>query len=212
MSGLKEICDSVNIILDATEPKKGGLTAYSVYHILKTLSLMKERPVGRPYLERILGIGEASVRTLLKRLRDLGLIEKTRNGHVLTEKGDNVITKIDNIIKIKNIGQIFETDKNNYIIVIYNLNPPKNLVEVYKVRDYLVMHGCRFPLVLGGFEEDKIYLPGVPDRFSLKILKLVKNTIDLVNRGVLMIITEECLEKGLSASLNVLKDFCDNNY
>ncbi len=208
---MREICDSVNIILNATEPKKGGLTAYSVYHILKTLSLMREKPVGRPYLEKMLGIGEASVRTLLKRLRDLGLIEKTRAGHILTEKGIDVITKIDNVIKIRNVGNIFETDKDNYVIVIYNLNPPRNLVEVYKVRDYLVMHGCRSPLVLGGFEGDKIYLPGIPNDFGLKILKAIKNALDLVNRGVIMIITEECLERGLSASLSILKDFCKKN-
>lgn len=207
---MKEICDSIDILLNATEPKKGGLTAYTTYHILKSLSLMRERPIGRPNLERNLGIGEASARTLLRRLRELGLVRKTSNGHVLTEKGKKVIEKINNLIKIKYIGRFFGSNEG-YVIIISGLRPPKNLVDVYKIRDYLVIHNCRFPLVLGGFEGKKLLLPGIPEEIILRISEMVKSLLGSVNRGVLIIINKECIEKALSASLSILKDFCQSN-
>lgn len=65
--------------------------AFSRAHLVKTLLLLDERPLGRNRLIQELGLGEASVRTLLDTLEDAGFVEPSTKGHVLTTDGADVV-------------------------------------------------------------------------------------------------------------------------
>ncbi|KXA89551.1 hypothetical protein AKJ40_00020 [candidate division MSBL1 archaeon SCGC-AAA259M10] len=57
--------------------------------VRRALELIGEHePIGRKKLAEKLGIGEGSMRTILNRLKEKGLITSTARGHVLTDKGD----------------------------------------------------------------------------------------------------------------------------
>ncbi len=49
--------------------------------------ISRQRRIGRKQVAAKLGIGEGSVRTILDYLKENGLIDSTRGGHALTEKG-----------------------------------------------------------------------------------------------------------------------------
>ncbi|MBS7288080.1 MAG: hypothetical protein KIH01_04885 [Candidatus Freyarchaeota archaeon] len=63
--------------------------------VLGVLLLLAEEPVGRYAVRDVLGLGDAAVRTMLRRLQRLGLIRPAgRKGHVLTDKGRLVAEKL----------------------------------------------------------------------------------------------------------------------
>jgi len=57
-------------------------------HLVKALKIVdSEGPVGRVRLSKILGLGEGAVRTLVKHLKNEGLIKISRTGVILTDSG-----------------------------------------------------------------------------------------------------------------------------
>ena len=57
-------------------------------HLVKALKIVdSEGPVGRVRLSKILGLGEGAVRTLVKHLKNEGLIKISRTGIILTDSG-----------------------------------------------------------------------------------------------------------------------------
>ncbi|WP_309492094.1 DUF4443 domain-containing protein [Candidatus Hecatella orcuttiae] len=64
-----------------------GLTFLEA-HVMKALELIgDEKTVGRIRLAGELKIGEGAVRTLLRHMKNLGLIKRTRRGNSLTDRG-----------------------------------------------------------------------------------------------------------------------------
>ena len=68
--------------------------SYSSAHVVKVLFLLSERPMGRHRLIKETRLGEATVKTLIKRLIKNKLIKKTTKGNVLTKKGILFVKKI----------------------------------------------------------------------------------------------------------------------
>lgn len=71
--------------------KAGPLPQFTIYHAVKALELIGEERVGRIALSRRLGIGEGSVRTLLTKMKNAGLVKADRRGCWLTEKGRKLL-------------------------------------------------------------------------------------------------------------------------
>ena len=65
----------------------GAAPSFSQAHLVRTLLMLNSGRIGRKNLVRILGVGEGSVRTIIKRLKGEGLIKSSKQGHELTEKG-----------------------------------------------------------------------------------------------------------------------------
>ena len=68
----------------------GPSTTFTVFHIFYALELMSQKPIGRNNLAKKLCVGDGAVRTIISRLRNAGLIETSKEGCSLTEKGLNV--------------------------------------------------------------------------------------------------------------------------
>jgi hypothetical protein len=60
---------------------------YTDGDILLTLKLLQTQPMGRKALAKTLALGEATVRTLFRRLESSEYITSTRQGQKITEKG-----------------------------------------------------------------------------------------------------------------------------
>ncbi|MGD1060891.1 MAG: DUF2111 domain-containing protein [Methanomassiliicoccales archaeon] len=66
----------------------GPSPKFSPYHVWKTFRLIDTQgPISRKKLAQSLNIGEGSVRTILNRMTQEGLITNSRNGAILTERG-----------------------------------------------------------------------------------------------------------------------------
>jgi Mn-dependent DtxR family transcriptional regulator len=66
----------------------GATPSFSQVHVVRALLLLKKKKMGRKNLVKALGVGEGSVRTILKRLRGRCLITSGKMGHELTEAGE----------------------------------------------------------------------------------------------------------------------------
>ncbi|CAB50225.1 DUF4443 domain-containing protein [Pyrococcus abyssi] len=71
------------------ERKRGAYPEYSIEDAIAVIILLKE-PLGRKQIAEKLELGEGTVRTLLKKLAKLGMIDSKQRGHFLTEKGKRV--------------------------------------------------------------------------------------------------------------------------
>ena len=66
--------------------KRGAYPEFTLEDAVAVLFLLKS-PTGRKTISEVLGLGEGSVRTLLKKLSGLELIRSAQRGHFLNEKG-----------------------------------------------------------------------------------------------------------------------------
>ncbi|MFH1055935.1 MAG: DUF4443 domain-containing protein [Candidatus Altiarchaeota archaeon] len=69
----------------------GADPSFTETHILRTLFSLDSEPTGRKSLVKILGVGEGSVRTIIKRLTAKGLVTSSQAGHALTAPGKRVV-------------------------------------------------------------------------------------------------------------------------
>ena len=73
--------------------KRGAYPEFTLEDAIATLFLLKT-PRGRKQISEELDLGEGSVRTLLKKLAKLELIESKQKGHHLSENGSKVLSEI----------------------------------------------------------------------------------------------------------------------
>ncbi len=82
-SGIKQLLETLSTI-----SPKGPAPAFKPQHLLYALLILGERgPLGRKRLSESMGLGEGSIRTVLQRLRRLGLVSMSRGGYGLSEVG-----------------------------------------------------------------------------------------------------------------------------
>ncbi len=89
--------------------------SYSPVHIVKILFLLSENSMGRVQLIKEMGVGEATVKTLVKRLKKSKLIESSTKGNVLTKKGKFLLRRI-----LKKISKPIKIDTSDYAVGKYN--------------------------------------------------------------------------------------------
>ncbi|MGQ9543033.1 MAG: DUF4443 domain-containing protein [Candidatus Bathyarchaeia archaeon] len=77
----------------------GPKPSFSKYDLLRALEVMyRSGPIGRKMLADTLHLGEGSVRTIIKYLRQASLVKEYRSGCELTDKGRAVTERIGKII------------------------------------------------------------------------------------------------------------------
>jgi len=83
-----------------SEAPKGPSPAYSAAHVVKLLRILQEEvTMGRITLAKRLGIGEGSVRTIIKRLLEMSLISVDAVGGChLTPKGESVVADLGKVM------------------------------------------------------------------------------------------------------------------
>ena len=80
----------------------GPSISFTVFDLIKAIDLIAEKgPIGRGKLSEEMKIGGGAVRTLIKRLKNSGLVTTSKPGCSLTEKGRSVWRKITLILPQK---------------------------------------------------------------------------------------------------------------
>ncbi|RMF32208.1 MAG: DUF4443 domain-containing protein [Candidatus Nitrosothermus koennekii] len=72
--------------------------SFELVHVFKALQLMHNTYASRALLSKELGLGEGSIKTLLKHMKMYDLIESSRKGSRLTRKGCEIYEEIRSII------------------------------------------------------------------------------------------------------------------
>lgn len=207
-------CEEARLAREAAEPGRGGAAGYTIYHVVAVLAGAARSPVGRPAIERSLGLGEASARTLLRRLRVLGLLKPAgRSGHEATELGRRVAGLLG-VIRVARLPRSPEgLSLGGPIAVLYTclLSPPKGLTDVYRVRDYLVVESCKTSIV-GGVAGGRVFFPGLPpdlEEAAAAAAGALGHADDL-GEGLIVIAPDSCADKAFSAMVKMIDDACGN--
>jgi predicted transcriptional regulator len=132
----------------ASTKAPGPSTTFTAAHIFFALELMAAKPIGRNQLARKLGVGEGTVRTIISRLKNCGLIETSRKGCNLTSKGCTVWNKFETLFPRRaELGKTELTNaKHNYAFLVKNSgNKVKSGIEQ---RDAAVVAGATGAVII----------------------------------------------------------------
>ena len=145
----------------ASKIAPGRAPSFIEAHVMKTLeTLGAGKRVGRIKLSRILGLGEGATRTLVKHLKNEGLVEVSRSGIVLSGFGEKIWFDIRS-----RIGEEIEIPRSSLTIGNFNIALLiKNAAGLVKYgveqRDAAIKVGA-----LGAttfvFSSNKLTMPGV---------------------------------------------------
>jgi predicted methyltransferase len=71
------------------------MLSFDLVHVFKTMQMMSDnKRISRSLMMQELGLGEGSIKTLVKHLKMYGLVENSNAGMWLTSKGDTLYTKL----------------------------------------------------------------------------------------------------------------------
>jgi len=98
----------------------GAAPSFTEVHLVRALFVFSGGACGRKKLVRELGVGEGSVRTILKRLSGEGLISSTKLGQELSVKGKK---KVESILKKFSKPAVFSSpdlsEGEQSLVVVY---------------------------------------------------------------------------------------------
>ncbi len=72
----------------------GPFAHFSEYEMVKALLEINKRPLGRAGIMHALALGEGSTRTLMNKLKEIGLVKSSTKGLVLSEEGKQFVKNI----------------------------------------------------------------------------------------------------------------------
>ncbi len=203
MHSLEETCKALRELADISRPKRGVQPGFSKSHVYLILAQLTKTRMSRVEIEEKLSIGEASAKTLVKRLKEKGYVVTSKHtGTSITDQGKNLIKPAISTIRIVNPKCNVLTG-NDKIIMVETPNPPRTLMDVHKIRDYLVKSGCDVSIICG-YKEGALSAPGIDYSFAVKI----EECIPFMHNDFLIIITYEdnilqCLDGVISYLLSV---------
>ncbi|MEM4519928.1 MAG: hypothetical protein QXD94_05770 [Sulfolobales archaeon] len=149
-----DVKEVFEIIDKVTLPKGNIKPSFTTYHIYLTLHECSKGPSGRKALSNILGIGEGSVRTLIRRLYQIGLIYVDPvAGVLLTPTGLEVLKSLSDMMYLVGSFDLNHSEIcSNCRIALTVLKDGVKLVEkiggVLYVRDLIVKKGGVGGLIL----------------------------------------------------------------
>jgi hypothetical protein len=136
------------------------MLSFDMVHVLKTMQMMHENnKIGRSMMMRELGLGEGSVKTIIKHMKISGLVENSNAGMWLSNKGKSIYTKLHTLIpKEMNIPKGSATlGKYNHAVLLKNM--AYNVRSGIEQRDAAIKAGAVGATTLV-FRNQRLVLPG----------------------------------------------------
>ena len=200
-------CKYAEVLIEVSGPERGGAPGYTPYHVLEALKLLSMRPMGRPALQKVLGLGEGSIKTMISKLREKGLVERAGKGLRATSTGIKVAETLSTILSYTVFKEEVPGlwDEDTLIAWLICAKPPGNLTEVYRVRDYLVAEGCRVSLIGGAKGLREYVLPGVPDYIRRPVVEVLEAA---GAKGLIVLTPSSCKPKAVTALIKLLAMEC----
>ena len=164
----------------ASQKAPGPSTTFTVPHIFFALELMAEKPIGRNKLARKLEVGEGTVRTIINRLKNSGLIETSKEGCTLTNKGVAVWEHFEELFpKRVELGETELTNaKHNYAFLVKNRgHKVKTGIEQ---RDAAIVAGAKRAAIMVS-KQGHLTIESVSNRLEQQFPKAADQILNAVN-------------------------------
>lgn len=152
--------------LSKPDQPKGPSAAYTPIHVVKALFIMdSSKSVGRVMLSRALGIGEGSVRTIIKRLQERSLISiDSIGGCALTPLGQEVLQQIKSGMVASgqvDLRGLSISQPSHAIQIRFDISAQ----SILKLRDVAIRWGAEGAMIFH-FVGNKIVVPTITDDLS----------------------------------------------
>ncbi len=207
--------DAARIIAEIAMPRRKVKPNFTPYHVIKALMIISKGHVGRPKLREELRLGDASTRTLLKRLREAELIRSFRpTGTELTEKGREVLKEVLSSLVV--LGKVAHGNIcSNCVtsaVVLRNATDLLRRMGVIRVRDLVVKQGADGALILLVGPDGRVLMPvqdgEVP--FTDPLVLDIRGKVSLRKGDVILVAMcsphdESCTEYVVNAAIAVLE-------
>ncbi len=127
--------------------------------------IAKNQPMGRKALVSETGLGEGSLRTILGKLEEYGLVRSVRAGRMLTENGSKVFKRLSGLMRIESIGSLNMTGKPHNCLVLVR-EAGRKVKSGMEQRDEAIRigRGGATTLVVDG---EKLIIPGFDEKTDL---------------------------------------------
>lgn len=180
-----------------------------IKRILELFIIRKERPVGRYALKDMLDLPEGKTRGRLARLRDEELIEETKQGATITEKGERELRRLLSSMSIAAIDIIdvgaLKTGHESAVIHVCGRAGKIGTAEYTELRDEAVRVGAQGATIII-FGDGKLSVPAVfPDLETeyQSIAKILLEKFDLQPGDVIVVGSALTEWKALEGALAV---------
>ncbi len=209
--------NELKVLSKVVEPKGGVKPQFTFYHVVRVMELLKENEsLGRHYLMRELMLGEASIKTLIKRLKELKLVETMRPyGTRLTNSGLKLANFVSSLIRIlpelPNEGLCVKCRLSG--VVIKEGFTLLSHYDVLKIRDLVVRQGAEGAVIIF-FKDNVAYMPTPVGEELVKDLAAVeyvlKNGYAAHNDLLIIAICDEksphqlCCASAVNAAIDIL--------
>jgi len=153
--------DALGILQEVSEKAAPGRPpAYSEAHVLKALELIGSgEGVGRQQLSRELRLGEGTVRTLVGRLRGLGLLSTSRGGMALTPGGQRLLTAFGEMFSTAEFPDTRMTvGSKNFAVLVRGAG--RKIRRGVEERDAAMIAGAEGATTLV-YDGERLRMPGV---------------------------------------------------
>ena len=179
------------------EKVPGPSPYFSVFHLLRALEFIEVAPVGRSKLAKSLNVGEGTIRTIIDRLKDVGLIEISKAGCDLTNEGSKFMEEYRSVFAKKaKIG------KNELTFTSYNVAIlVKNLAHKIKAgieqRDAAIMVGAKSATTIV-LQKGCLIIPSISKNVAEdfpEATSQINDNFKLQENDVVVIVSAETMEK-----------------
>ena len=173
----------ITIINKAVTPKKGNKPNFDEAHVLLALDIInKEQPIGRHLLMKRLNLSEATTRTLIKRLKELQLINIDKiAGILLTENGKKIIEALHSQIKIIDEIKIDTINWETSAVIINNGKSILDKIGILQMRDLIIKAGAE-KVLIAVIENNTLELPPKSFNESEEVKKLKNELKERIGR------------------------------
>ena len=150
----------------------GPLPHFNEAHVVKSINIIgNNKNIGRIRLSKALSLGEGQTRTLLKHLKNEGIILSSRKGIIFSENGKKLFSKLNELIKI-----FLEVPSSKLTLGPYNTavlvkNSGKNVKSGMEQRDIAIKSGASGATTLV-FSQNKLSLPTGEENLSKSMPEL----------------------------------------
>lgn len=185
---MHQIIKTLTQVADRYAPSR--MISFDIAHVFKTFQLMAQYgKISRALLTLELNLGEGAVKTLVKHLKMHQLVETSKGGMWMSDKGFRLYTKLDESIpKEMEVPQCsIGVGKHNHAVLIKGLE--SEIGSGIEQRDAAIKMGATGATTLL-FKEGKFFMPGRNQdslRSDPNVRKLIVNILEPENNDVIIV-------------------------
>ncbi len=157
----------------------GPSTSFTIFHVFYALELMAQKPLGRNSLAKKLGVGDGAVRTIISRLREADLIDTSKVGCNLTEKGMAVWRQFEEVFpkRVEVPKSELAPSEFNHAFLVKNC--AQKVQSGIDQRDAAIIAGARKALVLV-FRNGHLQIESVSENIEKEYPKAASQILNLL--------------------------------